>query len=335
MFDVLADVLEQVRLAGTVYFSAELRAPWGVGVRPEGRAPFYVVTAGSCLLEVDGEPAPRTLAAGDLALLPRARPHVLRSGAEVPTILVWSVREGASDGRAGIGALRRRPGPDLHARRRLLPIRGAGSDPLLSALPAVVHLRADDRQVASLSLPPTLRFIGVEMGDYGLHGSRSVLNRLADILFIQAVRAFLSMGEPIHAGWLKGLSDGQVARVLALIHQHYAKPWSLERLAPEIGISRTVLAVRFRTLVGASRMAYLHAMANAPGRAAAARVTRGDGGGCGEGRVHVVRGRVREGIQADARADAGGGSAVGLAALSDHPNPQSRAGVSMSLRLRR
>ena len=84
MFDVLTDVLEQVRLAGTVYFSAELRAPWGVSVRPEGRAPFYVVTRGGCLLEVDGEPAPRTLAAGDLALLPRAHAHVLRSGAEVP-----------------------------------------------------------------------------------------------------------------------------------------------------------------------------------------------------------------------------------------------------------
>jgi transcriptional regulator GlxA family with amidase domain len=91
----------------------------------------------------------------------------------------------------------------------------------------------------------------------GLHGSRSVLNRLADILFIQAVRVFLSTGEPIHPGGLKDLSDGQVARALALIHQHYAKPWSLERLAKEIGVSRTVLAVRFRTLVGASPMAYL------------------------------------------------------------------------------
>lgn len=127
--------------------------------------------------------------------------------------------------------------------------------PLLSALPAVVHLRADDREVASW-LEPTLRFIGVEMGS-GLHGSRSVLNRLADILFIQAVRAFLSMGKPIHAGWLKGLSDGQVARALALMHEHYANPWSLERLAKEIGVSRTVLAVRFRTLVGASPIAYL------------------------------------------------------------------------------
>ena len=255
MFDVLADVLEQVRLAGTVYFSAELRAPWGVSVRPEGRAPFYVVTAGGCLLEVDGEPAPRTLAAGDLALLPRAHAHVLRSGAEVPAVSFGRfVKEHPMDER-GFVRCDGGQGPTSTLVGGFFLSQELEATPLLSALPAVVHLRADDQQVASW-LEPTLRFIGLEMGS-GLHGSRSVLNRLADILFIQAVRAFLSMGELTHAGWLKGLSDGHVARALALIHEHYAKPWTLERLAREIGISRTVLAVRFRTLVGASPIVYL------------------------------------------------------------------------------
>ena len=255
MFDVLADVLEQVRLAGTVYFSAEFRAPWGVSTRPEGRAPFYVVTGGTCLLEVEGEPAPRTLAAGDLALLPRAHPHVLRSGAEVPPVPFGRfVKEHPMDER-GFVRCDGGQGPTCTLVGGFFLSQELEATPLLSALPPVVHLQADDPQVASW-LPSTLRFIGVEMGS-GLQGSRSVLNRLADILFIQAVRVFLSTGEPIHAGWLKGLSDGQVARVLALIHQHYAKPWSLDRLAKEIGVSRTVLAVRFRTLVGASPMAYL------------------------------------------------------------------------------
>jgi AraC-like DNA-binding protein len=255
MFDVFADVLEQVRLAGTVYFSAEFRAPWGVSIRPEGRAPFYVVTAGGCLLEVDGEPAPRTLAAGDLALLPRAHAHVLRSSAEAPAVSFGRfVKEHPMDER-GFVRCDGGQGPTSTLVGGFFLSEELEATPLLAALPPVVHLRADDQQVASW-LPSTLRFIGVEMGS-GLHGSRSVLNRLADILFIQAVRVFLSTGEPIHPGWLKGLSDGQVARALALIHQHYARPWSLEGLAKEIGVSRTVLAVRFRTLVGASAMAYL------------------------------------------------------------------------------
>ena len=74
MFDVLTDVLEQVRLAGTVYFTAELRAPWGVSVRPEGRAPFYVVARGGFLLEVEGEPGARTLAAAISPCCPARMP---------------------------------------------------------------------------------------------------------------------------------------------------------------------------------------------------------------------------------------------------------------------
>jgi AraC-like DNA-binding protein len=255
MFDVLTDVLEQVRLAGTVYFSAELRAPWAVSVRPEGRAPFYVVTRGGCLLEVDGEPEARTLATGDLALLPRGHAHVIRSGPKVPPLPFGRfVKEHPMDER-GFVRCDGGKGPTSTIVGGFFLSQELEATPLLSALPAVVHLRAEDRHVASW-LEPTLRFIGVEMGS-GMHGSRSVLNRLADILFIQAVRAFLSMGEPIHAGWLKGLSDAHVARALALIHEHFAKPWTLGRLARTVGISRTVLAVRFRTLVGTSPIAYL------------------------------------------------------------------------------
>ena len=255
MFDVLTDILERVRLAGTIYFSAELRAPWGVSVRPDGRAPFYVMARGGCLLEVDGEPEPRTLAAGDLALLPRAHAHVIRSGPKVAAIPFGRfVKEHPMDER-GFVHCDGGKGPTATIVGGFFLSQELEATPLFSALPAVVHLRADDRQVASW-LEPTLRFIGVEMGS-GMHGSRSVLNRLADILFIQAVRAFLSTGEPLHAGWLKGLTDGQVARALALMHEHYAKPWTLGRLAREIGVSRTVLAVRFRTLVGSSPIAYL------------------------------------------------------------------------------
>jgi AraC-like DNA-binding protein len=255
MFDVLTDVLEQVRLAGTLYFSAEFRAPWGVSVRPEGRAPFYVVTRGDCLLEVDGEPKARLLAAGDLALLPRAHAHVLRSDSTAhPVSFGKFVKDHPMDER-GFVHCDGGKGPTSTLVGGFFLSQELEATRLLSALPALVHLRADDRDVASW-LEPTLRFIGVEM-ESRLHGSRSVLNRLADILFIQAVRAFLSTGEPIHAGWLKGLSDGHVARSLALMHEHYAKPWTLTLLAREIGTSRTVLASRFRALVGAAPIAYL------------------------------------------------------------------------------
>jgi hypothetical protein len=302
-----------------------------VSIRPEGRAPFYVVTAGGCLLEVDGEPAPRTLAAGDLALLPRAHAHVLRSSAEAPAVSFGRfVKEHPMDER-GFVRCDGGQGPTSTLVGGFFLSEELEATPLLAALPPVVHLRADDQQVASW-LPSTLRFIGVEMGS-GLHGSRSVLNRLADILFIQAVRVFLSTGEPIHPGWLKGLSDGQVARAGA---DSPALRQAVESRGARQG-DRCVPDRPGGALPHARRRladGLPHAMANAPGRAAAARVARDDGGGRREGRLHV-RGRLRESVQADARADARRGSAVGPAALSDRPGPQARAGVSMSLRLSR
>ena len=71
-FDVLTDVMEQVRLEGTVYFSAELQAPWGISIVRSGRAPFYAVTAGECELQVGRRGAVRRARAGDFVLLPSA-----------------------------------------------------------------------------------------------------------------------------------------------------------------------------------------------------------------------------------------------------------------------
>src|SRR4029453_13564019 len=147
MFYVLADVLEQVRLAGTVYFNAELRAPWGVSIRPEGRAPFYVVAEGTCRREGGGGPGPRPLAPGALPLLPRAHAHVLRSGAEVPAVSFGRfVKEHPMDER-GFVRCDGGQGPTCTLVGGFFLSEELEATPLLAALPAVVHLRADDRQV--------------------------------------------------------------------------------------------------------------------------------------------------------------------------------------------
>jgi AraC-like DNA-binding protein len=118
----------------------------------------------------------------------------------------------------------------------------------------VIHLRGDDPRVRE-SLAPTLRLVEAEIAAGSL-GARAVLRRLADVLFIQAVRLHGDDSNPA-AGWLRGLADARVGRALALLHERYAESWTLESLAREVGASRTLLAVRFRELVGEPPMAYL------------------------------------------------------------------------------
>ena len=87
MTDVLSDVLAVTRLKGTVYFSAELRAPWGIALPQRARLPFYVVMRGRCEITLDGAASPRaSLGAGDLAVLPGGTAHTMASSRGAKTL---------------------------------------------------------------------------------------------------------------------------------------------------------------------------------------------------------------------------------------------------------
>jgi AraC-like DNA-binding protein len=252
-FDVLTDVMEQVRLEGTVYFSAELRAPWGISIVRSGRAPFYAVTAGECELQVGRRGAVRRVRAGDFVLLPNAAPHVVRSGKDALVVPFDNWLQAHPLDRRG-GTRHGGPGAATRVTGGFFSVDPLRINPLFDALPPLIHLRGDDPRVRQ-ALAPTLRLVEEEIAAGGL-GAHTVLRRLADVLFIQAVRLHAD-GERGAAGWLRGLADPRVGRALALLHERHAEPWTLDSLARAVGTSRTLLAVRFRELVGEPPMAYL------------------------------------------------------------------------------
>jgi AraC-like DNA-binding protein/mannose-6-phosphate isomerase-like protein (cupin superfamily) len=254
VFDVLTDVMDQLRLEGTVYFAADLRSPWGIEIDRPDRAPFYAIRTGRCEIGV-GDEAPREVRAGDFLLLPAAARHVVRSdsAALIAPFDDWLATH-PMDAR----------GHTAHRGSGAVPTRVTGGffsfdllrrNPLFEALPPLIHLRGDDPAVARW-LEPTLQLVDAEVAGVA-HGGRAVLRRLADVLFIQAVRAYIGRHSAGAASFLRGLADPPVARTLALIHARYAQPWTLPALARAVGVSRTGLAVRFRELVGESPMAYL------------------------------------------------------------------------------
>ncbi len=253
-FDLLSDVMEQVRLEATVYFTVDLRAPCGVSIERAGRAPFYAVTEGRCEIQVGRRGAARAVEAGDFVLLPHGAPHVIRSARGAPVLpfeqFVEAYPMDAHGHVRGPGA-----GPIVaRVTGGFFSYDALKINPLFGALPPLIHLRGADPAVARW-LEPTLRFIHGEI-DSGLLGGRTVLRRLADVLFIQAVRAFIAQ-DGARSGWMRGLADPRVARALALMHERYAQPWTLDELARAVGASRTALAVRFKALVGESPMSYL------------------------------------------------------------------------------
>ena len=91
----------------------------------------------------------------------------------------------------------------------------------------------------------------------GRPGSETVLAKLSELLFIEAVRRHVATLDPDATGWLAGLRDSYVSRALTLFHGEIARPWTMDELGREVGLSRSALADRFQRLVGQPPMSYL------------------------------------------------------------------------------
>src|SRR5262249_13755096 len=132
-------------------------------------------------------------------------------------------------------------------------------EPLVTILPPMIHFRGDDPSVSTW-LDPTLRAIAHEAAqDYP--GRAVVLDRLADVLFVRVVRAYLLKMSATNgsgpASWLRGLTDPRIARALAEIHRAPEQAWTLAQLASCAAMSRAAFAQRFHALVGQTPVSYL------------------------------------------------------------------------------
>jgi AraC-like DNA-binding protein len=259
MTDTLSEVLAVTRLKGTVYFSAELRAPWGIALPQRRRSPFYVVTQGRCEIVLDGVSSPRvSLGPGDLVVLPGGSAHALSSSARAATTpLEQFVARHPMDERGHVKALDGK-GPTTCLIGGFFELERT-PEPLVGILPPMLHLPGDDPEVSGW-LEPTLRSIAHESAQ-AFPGRAVVLNRLADVLFVRVVRAYLlkmsAAGGTGSPSWLRGLNDPRIARALAQIHGAPEQAWTLAQLASHAAMSRTAFAQRFRSLVGQTPVSYL------------------------------------------------------------------------------
>jgi transcriptional regulator GlxA family with amidase domain len=87
-------------------------------------------------------------------------------------------------------------------------------------------------------------------------GSETVISRLMDLLFIHALRTWLSQ-QPQPSAWLKALNDSRIGPTLARIHGQPERIWTVQQLAAGAGLSRSRFSVLFSQLVGESPQSYV------------------------------------------------------------------------------
>lgn len=252
--DSLGETLHLLRLTGTLYCRADLTAPWSVDIPAlPGLMTFGVITAGSCWLEIDGAP-PRLLRQGELTLMPHGAPHRFSSSLGVPPVPLFDIPVAKLSDRYEL--MRHGGGGELtQVTYGVMRFDHAAAGPLLASLPRMLQLDSWDGE-AGIWLQSTLRLIAREGAELR-PGGETVMTRLADILVIQVIRAWLESSPEAHTGWLAALRDDRIGRAIAALHRAPNRAWTLGDLASEAGMSRSAFSARFTGLVGESAMHYL------------------------------------------------------------------------------
>jgi AraC-like DNA-binding protein len=256
--DTLSGLLDGPRANGAFLLRSVLSAPWSLRIRDEAPLSIAVVVAGEAWVLPDGS-EPVRLGTGDVMIARGPQPYTVADApGTAPQIFIDPGQHCVDpDGNSLEDAMTlgaRTWGNDPSGETLLVTgtyeSTRAVSDRLLRSLPTILVLRADEWDGRLVDV------LCDEMAHDEL-GQEVFLDRLLDLVLIDAVRAWFA-GDPSRApAWHRAAGDPVVGPALRLLEDDVARSWTLDVLARETGVSRAALARRFSAAVGQPPMAYL------------------------------------------------------------------------------
>ena len=263
--DVLSEVLKVVKLQGAMFYNGEFSSPWAFYSPPSRMVAPHVAPGGGHVIiyhfVTEGRASARLvdgqrilLQAGDIVIFPHGDAHILENGPAVKAVDM--VKELARILSAGLKLSRQGGGGETTKFVcGFMSCEPLLSQVVLSGLPPVfkVSIRKD---ASGRWLEDSIRF-SVNEATASRAGGEAVLARLSEVLFVETLRIYVAQLPAEHTGWLAGARDAEVGKTLALMHRNPAHPWTIASLATETGVSRSVLAERFRHYLNEPPMTYL------------------------------------------------------------------------------
>jgi AraC-like DNA-binding protein len=264
--DPITDIFRTLHITAFGQHRLEATAPWGLiqerqseeKATPAGRnqpptdlAHFAMLSRGNCWLSVEGIPEPIPLAGGDCFLLARGTSFILRDTPQTRPRKSFedvAARDNSNVAHYGGG------GAPTTIVCGSMSFDRASVKPISQLLPAFILVKAD--QARTLALHITMQALASEMAEQA-PGSEVVATRLAEVLFIQVLRAHIASGPERNKGWLRAIFDPQIGIALGALHDKVNAPWTVETLAEAAGMSRSAFAARFKGLLGQTPLEYV------------------------------------------------------------------------------
>ncbi len=245
MTDPLSDVLNVLGARVTRRTRLEASGQWALNFPALDRLKFVAVLRGSGWILLPGRP-PQFLTAGDVYLLGRTDFAVASDPALTP-VDGYSYCEPGCD-------LVRLGGDETISIAGTVTFERRNADFLLGMLPHSLYV---PRSSASSGAMMTILSLMNDEIERDVIGSEVVSGRLADMLLVEALRAYAGSVDQVKIGWLGALVDKRLGRVLRAIHGDIAHPWSVSQLAGVAGMSRAAFSADFTRRVGQSPLAYV------------------------------------------------------------------------------
>lgn len=247
--DPIDDVFGSMRVHTSLYARIEASAPWGVTFVQGKAARFGYLVQGQCWLTV-GEQPPVLVSAGDCWTIVGGAQYSLQDHPGTPTEFCYKALREHSNHVVRLGG----SGDPVTVITGWFLFDRQGAKPLIDLMPELILTRMDAERSALMQ--STLQLLAVETARRNL-GTDIVVSRLADILFIQAIRAHAASESADASGWIGALIDPRLSRAFAAIHARVEHGWTVEELAREASMSRSAFAARFRESVGLSPLDYV------------------------------------------------------------------------------
>ncbi|MCK5395049.1 MAG: AraC family transcriptional regulator [Gammaproteobacteria bacterium] len=244
LMDILNDVLKTLRLSSKVFLHAKFCEQWVIDIEPLNlQVSFHVIAHGDCWLHTQDTSTPTELHAGDLVICLRNTPHYVTNSEELPP----------DDLPRNNPTTKETPGESTSLICGQCEFLQYYWNPILEAMPTIMVIPTVDSAGSNLASVINLMIAEVESDG---EGSSAIIDRLSDILFIEAIRKYIQM-QNNNQGYIAALQDSRLSKALTSFHKQPENTWTVQTLSEEAGMSRSAFADKFKQMVDMSPMEYV------------------------------------------------------------------------------
>lgn len=247
--DALSGILDSIKIKAVVYPKFHFTSSWGIEIGQDSYSQFWRLSKGTCYLRVPGEKVIK-MNVGDFVFIPHGSTHRISGKPNNACVPASQYGKALRSGK-----------PLFQGKDEETILMGGHFEftssvqhPFIKTLPKVIHLNNATKEL-NLWLQQAALLMDEEISGEKI-GSKLILGRLVDILFVLIIRVYLEQVD-IKEGFLMALKDNRISNSLKSMHESFEKAWTLHQLASAVGMSRSLYCREFKRLVGETPLSYL------------------------------------------------------------------------------